>query len=142
MCWCGMETSPRDGEADMENLWQSSSDSRAIAMSHLVLSSSFSSSGTGYYDTDLAEASSVRFSPYCPARGSSGESTPVRCPPIASGPVVAGPSMVRRSGLAPQWLYMGDTDQDRPTLTGAGHDNSHSPRVVEAVGVVLQGHNS
>ncbi len=91
-----MDASPRGGEADMESFWPGSGgfvcDSSDIALSPLVLSDS--SSSTGCYGTDLAEASSVRLSPDRSAPGSSRESVPGRGPSIASSPVLARPSMV------------------------------------------------
>ena len=77
--------------------------------------------------------------PYRSAPGSSGESTLGWGSAVISSPILAGPSMVLRSGLAPRRLSSGDTDQDRPTLTGAGHDNSPSPGLVETVGVAPEG---
>ncbi len=63
----GMDASPRGGEADMESFWPGPGgfvcDSSDIALSPLVLSDSSSSAGAGCYGTDLAEASSVHFSP-------------------------------------------------------------------------------
>ncbi len=100
----GMDASPRGGEADMENILSGGGgplrNSSECAMSPLVLSSSSSSPGTGRYGTDLAEATSVRFSPDRSAPRSSDESTPRRCSPTVSSPVLAGPSMV----LGPDFL--------------------------------------
>ncbi|KAL0147873.1 hypothetical protein M9458_056832, partial [Cirrhinus mrigala] len=63
----GMDASPRGGEADLEIVWPGSGgplrDSGECAMSPLVLSESSSSPGAGCHGTDVAEASSVRFSP-------------------------------------------------------------------------------
>ncbi len=60
------------------------------AMSPLVLSNSSSSRRTGRYSTDMAEAASVRLSPDRSAPRSSDESTPRRCSPTVSSPVLAG----------------------------------------------------
>ncbi len=64
----GMDASPRGGESNLESVWPGygvplrySGDS---AMSPLVLSSSYSSTGVGCYGTDMAAASSVHLSPY------------------------------------------------------------------------------
>ncbi len=93
-----MDASPRGGEADMESFWPGTGgplcDSGDIAMSPLVRSDSSSSSGTGYYGADLAEASSVHFSPDRSAPGSSGESAPGRGQSTTGSAILAGPSMV------------------------------------------------
>ncbi len=94
----GMETPPRGGVSDLENVWPGSGglvcDSVDIALSPLVLSDSSSSSRTGRHGADVAEASSVHFSPDCSAPRSSRESAPWWGPSAASSPVLAGPSMV------------------------------------------------
>ncbi|KAL0150783.1 hypothetical protein M9458_053901 [Cirrhinus mrigala] len=73
----GMDASPRGGEADLESFRPGSGGplrySGECAMSPLVLSDSSSSTGAGCHGTDVAEASSVRFSPDRSAPGSSGE---------------------------------------------------------------------
>ncbi|KAI2647325.1 Transposon Ty3-G Gag-Pol polyprotein [Labeo rohita] len=84
----------------------------------LVLSSSSSSSGTGCYGTDVAEATSVRFSPDCSAPRSSGESTPGRSQSTVSSPALAGPSMVLGPDISPRRLSMGDSRQEGSPLTG------------------------
>ncbi len=61
-------------------------------MSPLVLSNSSGSTGAGSHGTDVAEASSVCFSPIAP--GSSGESAPGRGQSTSGSTVLAGPSMV------------------------------------------------
>ncbi len=80
------------GEADMESVWPGSGGPfmTQVAMSCLVPSDSSSSTGAGYYGTDLAEASSERLSPDRSAPGSSGESALGRGPSAASSPVLAG----------------------------------------------------
>ncbi len=139
----GMDASPRGGEADMESFWPDTGgfvcDSSDIALSPLVLSDSSSSTGAGCYGTDLAEASSVRFSPDRSAPESSRESAPGRGPSIASSPVLAGPSMVLGPDFSSRRLSMGDSRQERSPLTGGGHDPSPPPGVVEAVGVAPEG---
>ncbi len=139
----GMDASPRGGEADMESFWPGPGgfvcDSSDIALSPLVLSDSSSSAGAGCYDTDLAEASSVRFSPDCSAPGSSRESAPGRGPSFASSPVLAGPSVVLGPDFSSRRLSMGDSCQERSPLTGGGHAPSPPPGVVEAVCVAPEG---
>ncbi len=76
----GMDASPRCGEAELESVWPGTGGplrySGDSAMSPLVLSNLSSSTGAGCHGTDVAEASSVRFSPDLSAPGSSGESAP------------------------------------------------------------------
>ncbi len=112
-------------------------DSSDIALSHLVLSDSSSSTGAGCYGTDLV--SSVRLSPDRSAPGSSRESAPGRGPSIASRPVLTGPSRVLGPDFSPRRLSMGGSRQEGSPLTGGGHDPSPLPGVVEAVGVALEG---
>ncbi len=83
-----------------------------LRMSPLVLSSSYSSIGAGCYGTDMAEASSVRFSPDRFAPGSSSESAPGRGQSTSGSTVLAGPSMVLGPDLSPWWLSMGDSHQE------------------------------
>ncbi|KAI2657288.1 Transposon Ty3-G Gag-Pol polyprotein [Labeo rohita] len=94
----GMDASPGGGEADLESFWPGSGgplrDSGECAMSPLVLSDSSSSTGAGCHGTDVAEASSVCFSPDRSAPGSSGEGVPGWGPSSFSSPILAGPSMV------------------------------------------------
>ncbi len=138
-----MDASPRGGGADLESFWPGSSgplcDSRDIAMSPLVLSDSSSSAGAGCHGTDLAEASSVRFSPDCSAPRSSGESAPGRGPFATSSPILAGPSMVLEHDFPSRLLSMGDSRQEGSPLTGRVHHLSPLPGVVEAVGVAPEG---
>ncbi len=68
-------------------------------MSLLVLSSS--SSSTGCYGTDVAEASSVRLSPNRFAPGSSGESAPGRGQSTSGSTVLARPNMVLGPDFSP-----------------------------------------
>ncbi len=139
----GMDASPRGGEADMESFWPGPGgfvcDSSDIALSPLVLSDSSSSPGAGCYGTDLAEASSVCFSPDRSAPRSSRESALGRGPSVASSPVLAGPSVVLGPDFSSRRLTMGDSCQERSPLTGRGHDPSPPPGVVEAVGVAPEG---
>ncbi len=112
----GMDASPRGGEADIENVLSGGGgplrNSSECAMSPLVLSSSSSSPRTGRYGTDMAEAASVRLSPDRSAPGSSDESTPRRCSPTVSSPVLAGPSMVLGPDFPPRRLSMEDSRQE------------------------------
>ncbi|KAL0147294.1 hypothetical protein M9458_057396 [Cirrhinus mrigala] len=139
----GMDASPRGGEADMESVW--SSPSRSLchegehAMSPLVLSSSSSSPGAGCHGTDVAEASSVRFSPDRSAPGSSRESAPGRGVPPSSSPVLAGPSMVLGPDISPRRLSMGDSRQEGSPLTGGGYHSAPPPGAVETLGVASEG---
>ncbi len=128
---------------DLESFWPGTGgsvcDSSDIALSPLVLSDSSSSAEAGCYGTDVAEASSVRFSPDRSAPGSSGESAPGRGPAVASSPVLAGPSMVLGPDFSPRRLSMGDSNQEGSPLTGGGYDSSPPPGVMEAVGVAPEG---
>ncbi len=134
----GMDASPRGGEADMENVLSGGGgplrNSSECAMSPLVLSSSSSSPRTGRYGTDMAEASSVRLSPDRSAPGSSDESTPRRCSPTVSSPVLAGPSMVLGPEFPPRRLSMGGSP-----LTSRARHSAPPPGVMETVGVAPEG---
>ncbi len=139
----GMDASPRGGEADMENILSGGGgplrNSSECAMSPLVLSSSSSSPGTGRYGTDMAEATSVRFSPDRSAPRSSDESTPRRCSPTVSSPVLAGPSMVLGPDFPPRRLSMGGSHQEGSPLTSRGCHSAPPPGVMETVGVAPEG---
>ncbi len=139
----GMDASPRGGEADMENVLPGGGgplrNSSECAMSPLVLSSSSSSPGTGRYGTDMAEASSVCLSSDRSAPGSSDESTPRRCSPTVSSPVLAGPSMVLGPDFPPRRLSMGGSRQEGSPLTSRGRHSAPPPGVIETVGVAPEG---
>ncbi|KAI2648975.1 Transposon Ty3-G Gag-Pol polyprotein [Labeo rohita] len=139
----GMDASPRGGEADLESVWSSPGGpfchEGEHAMSPLVLSSSSSSPGAGCHGADVAEATSVRFSPDRSAPGSSRESAPGRGVPSSSSPVLAGPSMVLGPDFSPRRLSLGDSRQGRSPLTGRGHHSSPPAGAVEAVGVASEG---
>ncbi len=139
----GMDASPRGGEADMENVLSGGGgplrNSSECAMSPLVLSSSSSSPRTGRYGTDMAEAASVRLSPDRSAPRSSDESTPRRCSPTVSSPVLAGPSMVLGPDFPPRRLSMGGSYQEGSPLTSRGCHSAPPPGVMETVGVAPEG---
>ncbi len=136
-----MDASPRGGEADMENVLSVEVDLFAIecAMSPLVLSNSSSSPRTGRYSTDMAEAASVRLSPDRSAPRSSDESTPRRCSPTVSSPVLAGPSMVLGPDFPPRRLSLGGSHQEGSPLTSRGCHSAPPPGVMENVGVAPEG---
>ncbi len=113
--------------------------SSECAMSPLVLSSSSSSPRTGRYGTDMAEAASVRLSPDRSAPRSSDESTPRRCSPTVSSPVLAGPSMVLGPDFPPRRLSMGGSHQEGSPLTSRGCHSAPPPGVMETVGVAPEG---
>ncbi|KAI2644945.1 ORF V: Enzymatic polyprotein [Labeo rohita] len=100
---------------------------------------SSSSPGAGCHGTDVAEASSVRFSPDRSAPGSSRESAPGRGVPPSSSPVLAGPSLVLGPDFSPRRLSMGDSRQEGSPLTGRGHCVPPSPGAVETLGVAPEG---
>ncbi|KAI2645311.1 Transposon Ty3-G Gag-Pol polyprotein [Labeo rohita] len=97
------------------------------------------SPGAGCHGTDVAEASSVRFSPDRSAPGSSRESAPGRGVPPPSSPVLAGPSMVLGPDFSPRRLSMGDSRQEGSPLTGGGLCVPPSPGAVETLGVAPEG---
>ncbi len=109
------------------------------AMSPLVLSNSSSSPRTGRYSTDMAEAASVRLSPDRSAPRSSDESTPRRCSPTVSSPVLAGPSMVLGPDFPPRRLSLGGSHQEGSPLTSRGCHSAPPPGVMENVGVAPEG---
>ncbi len=109
------------------------------AMSPLVLSNSSSSPRTGRYSTDMAEAASVRLSPDRSAPRSSDESTPRRCSPTVSSPVLAGPSMVLGPDFPPRRLSFGGSHQEGSPLTSRGCHSAPPPGVMENVGVAPEG---
>ncbi len=137
----GMETPPRSGGADMEEVLHRTSgsvcDSRDFALSPLVFPHSPSSSGTGRCSTDVAKAAPVCFSPDHSAPGSCGESSLRRGLFLFSSPILAGPSMVCRPGSPTRRLSMGDFRLAGSPLSGGGHYCSPPSGVVEAQGPQL-----
>ncbi len=137
---------PRGGEADMENVLSGRGGplrkSSECAMSPLVLSSSSSSPRTGRYGTDMAEAASVRLSPDRSAPRSSDESTPRRCSPTVSSPVLAGPSMVLGPDFPPRRLSMGGSHQEGSPLTSRGCHSAPPPELWKLCVRPLRGHSS
>ncbi|KAI2646170.1 ORF V: Enzymatic polyprotein [Labeo rohita] len=97
------------------------------------------SPGAGCHGADVAEATSVRFSPDRSAPGSSRESAPGRGVPSSSSPVLAGPSMVLGPDFSPRRLSLGDSRQERSPLTGRGLHSSPPAGAVEALGVASEG---
>ncbi len=103
----------------------------------LVLSDSSCSPGPGRYGADLAEASSILFSPDRSAPGSSGESVPGRGQSTTGSTVLSGPSMVLGPDFSPRLLSMEDSHQEGSPLTGGSL--SPPPGAVEFVGVAPEG---
>ncbi|KAI2665262.1 ORF V: Enzymatic polyprotein [Labeo rohita] len=121
-------------------LWYSLVQGCSILVLEIYLPGDSSSlPGAGCHGTDLAEASSVRFSPDRSAPGSSRESAPGRGVPPSSSPVLAGPSMVRRPDFCPRRLSMGDSRQEGSPLTGGGHHLPPPSGAVETLGVASEG---
>ncbi len=93
-----MEAPPRGGGADMEGVRPGTSGSVCISidisLSTLVLPNASSSSRTGRDGADVAEASSVCFSPDRSAPRSPGESLPGPDSTTSHWPAVTGQSMV------------------------------------------------
>ncbi|XDV38776.1 hypothetical protein PO909_008118 [Leuciscus waleckii] len=139
----GMEAPPRGGGADMEGVWPSTSGSvcvsRDVSLSTLVLPHASSSSGTGCYGTDMAEATSVRLSPSGSAPGSSGKSSQGPGPSTSYSPALAGQSMVSRPCVPPRRASSGATRQEGPFVPGRGLNISPPPRTVEPVGLASEG---
>ncbi|KAI2652169.1 hypothetical protein H4Q32_015019 [Labeo rohita] len=108
-------------------------------MSPLVLSVSSSSTGAGCHGTDVAEASSVRFSPIALLPGVLERVRRGRGPSSISSPVLAGPSMVLGPNFPPRRLSMGDSRQEGSPLASGRHHLPPSPGVVEVMGVAPEG---
>ncbi len=89
----------------MEGVWPGTSGSvcvsRDVSLSTLVFPHTSSSSRTGRNGTDVAEASSVCFSPNRSAPGSTGESLPGPGSTTSHFPEVAGQRMVPRYNIPP-----------------------------------------
>ncbi|KAL0161017.1 hypothetical protein M9458_044742, partial [Cirrhinus mrigala] len=128
---------PRPGNGCFTpSVWSSTSGPFCHEGEHAISSSS---PGAGCHGTDVAEASSVRFSPDRSAPGSSRESAPGRGVPSSSSPVLAGPSLVLGPDFFPRRLSMGDSRQEGSPLTGGGHCVPPSPGAVETLGVAPEG---
>ncbi|CAM4515709.1 unnamed protein product [Leuciscus chuanchicus] len=130
---------PRGGGADMEIISGSVCVSRDVSLSTLVLLHASSSSETGCYGTDVAEATSVRLSPSCSAPGSSGKSSQGPGLPAFYSPALAGQSMVSRSCVPPRRASSGATRQEGPSVPSRGLNISPPPRAVEPVGLASEG---
>ncbi len=107
----GMEAPPRGGGADMEGVQPGTSGSvcvsRDVSLSTLVLPHTSSSSRTGCDSADVAEVSSVCFSPDRSAPRSPGESLPGPGSTTSHCPMVAGQSMVPRFNIPSLWASSG-----------------------------------
>ncbi len=130
----GMEAPPRGGGADMEGVRPGTSGSvcvsRDISLSTLVLAHASSSSRTGRDGADVAEASSVCFSPDHSAPGSPGESSPGPGSTTSHCPTMAGQSMVPRFNIPSRRASSGAPRQEGPPVPSRGHDISPPTRTV------------
>ncbi len=79
------------------------------------------------------------FPPIALLPGVSDESTPRRCSPTVSSPVLAGPSMVLGPDFPPRRLSMGGSRQEGSPLTSRGCHSAPPPGVMETVGVAPEG---
>ncbi len=91
------------------------------------------STGAGCHGTDVAEASSIHFSPNRSAPGSSGESAMGRGRSTSGSTFLAGLSMVLGPDFSPRRLSMEVSHQEGSSLTS--WDLSPPPEDVEVVGV-------
>ncbi len=99
----------------------------------------FSASRAGRDGADVAEASSVCFSPDRSAPGSPGESLPGPGSTTSHCPAVAGQSMVPRFNI-PSWrASSGAPRQEGPFVPSRGLDISPATRTVETVGLASEG---
>ncbi len=98
-----------------------------------------SSSRTGRDGADVAEASSVCFSPDHSAPGSPGESSPGLGSTTSHCPTMAGQSMVPRFNIPSRQASSGAPRQEGPPVPSRGHDISPPTRTVETVGFTSEG---
>ncbi len=138
----GMEAPPRGGGAPLEGVRPGGSGSICVTGNDTL--SCFGCPSRiqlrlGCHGADVAEVSSVHFSPDRSAPESSGKSTPGRGPSSASSPVLASLSMVLRPCVPPRRLSAGDSDQEGPPLSVWGHHPSPLPGLMETVGVAPEG---
>ncbi len=113
--------------------------SRDVSLSTLVLPHASSSSWTGHNGTDVAEASSVYFSPDRSAPGSTGESSKRPGSTTSHCPAVAGQSVVPIFNIPPQRASSGASRQEGPSVPSRGLDISPPSRTVETVGLASEG---
>ncbi len=138
---------PRGGGADMERVWPgtngSVSVSRDVLLSTLVLPHASSSSRAGREGADVADASSVCFSPNRSAPGCPGGSSPGPGPGPGSTtshcPAVVGQSMVPRFNIPSRRASSGAPHQEGPSVPSRGLDISPPSRTVETVGLASEG---
>ncbi|XDV39759.1 hypothetical protein PO909_008949 [Leuciscus waleckii] len=109
------------------------------ALSTLVLPYSPSPPGAGCYGTDVAEATSVRLPPCCSAPSSSGASSSARNKPIVSSTALAESNLVCGPDSSLRRASLGDPDQERPSVSGRGHNISPPTRDLETLGLAPEG---
>ncbi|XP_051756294.1 uncharacterized protein LOC127516053 [Ctenopharyngodon idella] len=112
---------------------------RVNPVSTLVLPNTSSTFGSGCHGTDVAEATSVRISPVRSAPGGSGESTPGGGQPDTGSPVLANQDMVLGLSVPTRRLPNGASPQTGSPVASGRHDNTSSPRTVEAMGLASEG---
>lgn len=87
----------------------------------------------------MAEAVFVCIYPNCSAPGSSRENSPGRGSSAASSPILASLSIVLGSNVSTRWLYLGESHQEGPPVTGWGHNLSPPARDMEAMSLAPEG---
>ena len=138
-----MANTPKCGGGNLAEIRQSRR--RSIRLSEnntlpiVVLPNTSSTFGAGCHGADVAEASSVRFSPNRSAPGSPGEGPSRGVQPIAGSPVLAHRSVVLGSSVSPRRSPMGDSRPERPPVPGGGNDSTPPAGPLETVGVASEG---
>jgi hypothetical protein len=139
----GVATPPRGGGGHVREIRPSGSGSvrvsRDVPLSTVVLSQVSSSVGAGRYDTDVAEAASVRISPDRSAPGSLGAGPPGRDQPTFSSTPLADPDMVLGHCSTARRPPMAGPSEEGSAVSGRGHNISPPARAVEPLGLAPEG---
>lgn len=91
-----------------------------VSAEYQVLTQGAAEAEAGRYDSDMAEAASVRSSPDRSAPASSGENLEKQGQSVADSRVLVSPSLVLGLGVSPRWLSSGDSEQEGPSFSGEG----------------------
>jgi hypothetical protein len=140
----GMETPPRSSQSDLDQILQSGGGPLRLlsdsAMSPLLLSESPSPPGSGCDGAHMAQHAPVCVSSSGSAPGSPSQSSPARVVPLTDCTTLAEQSMVFRDNGSPQRLALGDSGEEGPSVSGAGHNIPPQARPVEPACLAPDGH--
>lgn len=114
--------------------------SKVDLLSPLVHLHTTSSVRAGCHSTGVVKAAFIRIAPNYSAPRSSSEGSPEQSSSVASGSVLAGLSLVFRPNISPGRLFVGDSDQEGPSVPGVGLNSPPPVWDLEVVGLAPEGY--